>query len=374
MLKLITALLIISIGGCTQLKTHEVPIEYHNKTATINDTFERKNGSNAHIFFIDKVNKIDVHDAASGSNNASYNNGPQLITQGATHIVEAAPITLTLTGKSVSGAPIAELFNDPYKISGDITFTPSNNERYLVKGKLSKNYSAVWIEDINGNVASTIVEKFGSNTSKANAYKDSIFKVKKINRDKSRQEIFTQISTGESSANVIAKIGTPDTTEFYPYNLFSGRPAVTEYIYNDLGIIRLSTQANTALYVQKIIPSFKLDMNSKDSINTLMTNTNGLTLRYTAKDLYKQNITDKETLDLIAEKIWLERHTEDKYMADAIAWLCKSIMQAKNPRYKEIMKNTYSQASSSKLKKYAKNAYKSLPTTETLQFKIKTNI
>lgn len=53
--------------------------------------------------------------------------------------------------------------NQVYEVRGEIQFTPEDGKGYVVRGKLSEAYSAVWLEEgDSGNVVGTKFEKVGS--------------------------------------------------------------------------------------------------------------------------------------------------------------------------------------------------------------------
>jgi hypothetical protein len=57
------------------------------------------------------------------------------------------PGTFKVSGRTAFGAPFDEITHTIYQVSGDVHFTPQPSVRYIVRGILGQNYSAVWIED-----------------------------------------------------------------------------------------------------------------------------------------------------------------------------------------------------------------------------------
>lgn len=77
--------------------------------------------------------------------------------------VAAEASTFTIVGRTHYAAPILELLNKTYEISGETKFAPEPNGYYMVKGVLGDNYSAVWIEEIStGAVVGQKIEVKGS--------------------------------------------------------------------------------------------------------------------------------------------------------------------------------------------------------------------
>ena len=64
-----------------------------------------------------------------------------------TRDVPARPITVDLVARTEYAAPILALTSVVYQVAGQITFTPEESKFYVVRGVLSAEYAAVWIED-----------------------------------------------------------------------------------------------------------------------------------------------------------------------------------------------------------------------------------
>jgi hypothetical protein len=45
-------------------------------------------------------------------------------------------------------APILAMAGTSYAVEGDVSFTPTEGDRYVVKGSLGPQYQAVWIESV----------------------------------------------------------------------------------------------------------------------------------------------------------------------------------------------------------------------------------
>jgi hypothetical protein len=73
--------------------------------------------------------------------------------------VPATRAVLHLHGTTYFAAPILAISGKNYSVEGDVEVDLKPGGRYFVKGVLSKNYSAVWLEDSKGNIVSDKVEK-----------------------------------------------------------------------------------------------------------------------------------------------------------------------------------------------------------------------
>lgn len=67
--------------------------------------------------------------------------------------------TLSLQGITYYPAPILSIGADSNSIKGDINVSLQKDESYFVKGYLSNNYQAIWLEDSKGNIISKKISK-----------------------------------------------------------------------------------------------------------------------------------------------------------------------------------------------------------------------
>jgi hypothetical protein len=65
---------------------------------------------------------------------------------------------VTLVGRTYHAAPIGELFNPVYLVTGTVDFTPVAGENYVVRGVPGNDYSAVRIETSGGRVVAGKIE------------------------------------------------------------------------------------------------------------------------------------------------------------------------------------------------------------------------
>jgi hypothetical protein len=79
--------------------------------------------------------------------------------------IPAGPGTYSVAGYSIFQAPIFALAMDEYCIVGDIKFTPVANANYILEGKFTPAYSALWIQDATTNaIEGNKIEIHGSAT------------------------------------------------------------------------------------------------------------------------------------------------------------------------------------------------------------------
>ncbi|TVT68372.1 MAG: hypothetical protein FHP92_20160 [Denitromonas halophila] len=369
MKNIISVVVIILLAGCASFSP-SLPENYSGDTATIDDSFQRLSRSKAKFYYIQQLNDKNIRNALTATYGATEGRGAQLIAMGASRLVPAEPLSLYVVGRVYHSAPIGYLFNSEsnYIVEGRVIFTPIAGERYLVSGELGEYYSAVWIEDINGNVVSTMVEV------KAPGY----FKIgdaeRPGNRVLTRDELFFGLSGGESVGLVTEKLGAPNSIEKYSAGVFSNSSSTVTYKYDGLGSVLFSSKNAEPEFVVRVAPALKhlqqgTPIEAKfDSEVEAQLNSEGSILRYVAKNFYRRDAVDVETLDLIAQKIWSAKSSEDRNTIDAIAWFCRVLEKSNNSRYRDLLEAVSVQAESSKIRKYARSGFELLPDVNVVQF------
>lgn len=366
-------IILIFISGCGSIKTL-LPIDYKGETATITDTFKEAGFGKTRIFYVKEINGIKIYNAVDATHSGSRGMGARFQTRGSERKIPIQPLNVIIGGTVYSSAPIVAMINagKNYNVEGDIQFTPTPNEIYLVKGELGEDSSAVWIEDLKGNIKSNIIGNL-SETDKIDILNKR--KLKSNNPEtQSRDDIYLNISTGESGTSIIKKLGSPTTIIEGELNGFTARKSDTQYIYDDLGTIYLQGKDKDSLFVRKTKKKKKtikvdFDMNS---IKKDLEKNEGETLQIMAKAYFHNKENRVEALDLFAQKIWEQRNSENPYTIDALAFLAITIGASKNPRYFDALEKTSKDTNSKKLLKHLKKNIKKLPEKNiNIQYQIK---
>jgi len=102
------------------------------------------------FFYLARVNGRRVDNSLSQTSQANYGRGFSLTPVPVSRDIPSEPAKFTIYGRTHYAAPILELMNKVYEISGDVSFTPVAGRTYTVKGKLADEGSSVWIEDETG--------------------------------------------------------------------------------------------------------------------------------------------------------------------------------------------------------------------------------
>lgn len=359
---LLTTILSFLIAGCVSYAP-SLPEGYVGDIATINDSFQRQSRSRANFYYIKLIDGKPVHNSLNASASASYGQGAQLVTMGASRSVPVKPLNIHIVGQVYHSAPVGAIFNagKNYIVEGEVNFTPEKDQNYLITGSLSETYSAVWIEDTNGNVVSKVIENKSPSYTPSQSPNDQ-----QKSKELSREELFLNLAGGESESLVVSKLGKPDGVSKHSGNAFTGKPGSITYQYKGLGNIQFSARNEKPLFIERVTPTVNFS-NDISSIKKQLDST-GTTLQTLTKGYYQQDDIEIEVLDLFAEKIWDDKETDDPYVVDALAWLCKTLSKSNNSRYRSLLQNIANEASSKKLRKHAKENLDLLPATEVEQF------
>lgn len=141
-----TVFLLASLSGCATFAP-SVPEGYTGPVAIIKDSVKPLSQSKADFFYISEINEQRIEDSRLRTlrmnQGRGFNMSPSVIERN----VPARMATFTLVGRTEYAAPILALTNTVYQVTGRITFSPETYRSYVVRGELSENYSAVWLED-----------------------------------------------------------------------------------------------------------------------------------------------------------------------------------------------------------------------------------
>ncbi|MEM6460467.1 MAG: hypothetical protein AAF724_00975 [Pseudomonadota bacterium] len=168
--RLVVLLSVSLLAGC--VTSAVVPEDYSGPTALIEDSsgevvspsspwFSPKRlvePQKADLFYVYQIDGKRVDNIAYKTEMLGGNSGFRLRLYPVERKVPIRTMKVTLAGLTYYAAPIGEMFNDVYRVSGDVDFTPVAGETYIVRGVLGKDYSAVWIETDEGSIVTQKVE------------------------------------------------------------------------------------------------------------------------------------------------------------------------------------------------------------------------
>ncbi|HEY1613939.1 MAG TPA: hypothetical protein VGF97_09645 [Rhizomicrobium sp.] len=148
------------VAGCA---SNSIPDGYTGPKAHVTDTENTKSSSCADFFVVTAIDGRKIKDSISETKSNNIDRGLAMTPVAIGRDVPARQQTFTIVGRTHYAAPILEMMNTVYQVSGRSTFAPDPGKEYIVTGTLTDNYSAVWIaEKATGIVVGQKVEVKGS--------------------------------------------------------------------------------------------------------------------------------------------------------------------------------------------------------------------
>ncbi|WP_156226400.1 hypothetical protein [Herbaspirillum chlorophenolicum] len=152
----------IALSACATYKT-AVPEGYTGPTAILKDSSDVYSMSKADIFYTLSVNGDEIDNALFTTRRVNEGRGAIMAVQKVQRPIPAQPLKVSVSARTTYAAPIMAMANTVYGVKGIVSFTPEVDKVYVVRGKLSETYSAVWIEEeISKTVVGEKIEAQGS--------------------------------------------------------------------------------------------------------------------------------------------------------------------------------------------------------------------
>ncbi len=135
-----------------------VPDNYAGDTAILRDSYGNYrdggwlNTDTAHFFVATKVDGKIIANSLSQTTGDNYGRGFSMTPVPYERRVPVKTMKVDLWGTTHHAADIGILMNKNYSVRRTVTFTPQPGGRYVVKGRLADQGSAVWIESEDGTV------------------------------------------------------------------------------------------------------------------------------------------------------------------------------------------------------------------------------
>lgn len=351
------SLCLLAIAGCAAKFHSAIPQDYSGEVATIADTYERLGTTNANFYYLKEVNGKPVWNAMEESYRTSYGQA-NLTTAGAVRNVPARQLKLLLVAQiSNPGFFVsADTPTDKYRFEREVHFTPEPKKTYLVKGMLTGSHSAIWLEDLDRQVISDVVQVDIDGNQVAELIDRSAVDEKPVAQ--SPAQLFANIAGGENAAMIKAKFGEPDEVHDKKALPFLRAPDMAIYDYHGLGKVVFISRDD--LYVDHVKP----ELESRDdlaAIKAQIMDSEGMILQKVATQLLRRGETDRTILDIMADKIWMHRDSDEKYTADGVALLCRTLGTSGDSRYKIFLETVALEAKTAKLRRHARKSAELIP-------------
>lgn len=160
MKKLVVSMFALSLAACVSYKP--IPEGYQGPLVLVKDSSNSISPTKVQFFQLSKVDGRPVETSAGKTGERNYGRGMAMDVVMAQRQIPAGESTLSIQGVTHVAAPILALGGGMYSVQGDVTAVLEEGKVYTVKGALSDESSAVWLEDSEGNIVSDKVEKKGT--------------------------------------------------------------------------------------------------------------------------------------------------------------------------------------------------------------------
>ena len=157
MKRLLVLMFSLAMVGCVSYQP--VPEGYTGPLSLVKDTSSTVSSTKEQFFELSKVDGRNVETSSAVTYERNYGRGIAMSVVTTERQVPAQECTLSIQGITHVAAPILALGGGMYSVSGEVKVTLEEGKTYLVRGELSKEYSAVWLEDADGNLISDKIEK-----------------------------------------------------------------------------------------------------------------------------------------------------------------------------------------------------------------------
>lgn len=133
--------------------------DYPGDIATIRDTSFNISSNQIYVFELIEAAGHRVLTSSESIGRKNQGNGFFIDAISEERAVPVEMTKLTLRGNNQFSAPILALVGNILSVQGEVEVKLVKNTVYRVGGRLSKEYSAVWLEDESGKVVSKVIEK-----------------------------------------------------------------------------------------------------------------------------------------------------------------------------------------------------------------------
>jgi hypothetical protein len=146
--KICVALVAVTLSAC-ETAPKPVPDGYTGSTATVKDSMRVSPGDSCgEFFFLHEYAGKSTDNAlqASGRDNAGSGLTIRVVHEFSRQ-VPARAAAFFIVARTHCAAPIQEMTGTVRLVGGNVDFTPEGGGIYVIRGELTPDHSAVWLED-----------------------------------------------------------------------------------------------------------------------------------------------------------------------------------------------------------------------------------
>ncbi|WP_298772637.1 hypothetical protein [uncultured Shewanella sp.] len=180
--------------------------------------------------------------------------------------------------------------------------------------------------------------------------------------------LFQQLQLGSTLDIVLKTLGDPNDVGQYlnhKFRFFIGGQTFQNLrlTYSNIGSMELRYDANKWVVDKKSLQAnhslMDIPPQYQDLVSRLISN-DAPQIKAAAREAMQLPLSDEQSLDVLAQYLWNNRTTQDKYMADSMAWLCKVLGHSNNGRYKAFLEMLATSDAHEKIAHYAEGSAENL--------------
>lgn len=148
---------VLLLASCAQVKPS--PESFTGPVANINDTNRKISAIKMNFYEVAEIDGRNIYSSSACTSEGGEHEQVGLSVCSLRHPTPAGKQLLHIRAVNYATVPFFTLFNNIYKVEGDVVVTLEAGKEYFVKGEISKGYAAVWVEDSKGSLVSRKIEK-----------------------------------------------------------------------------------------------------------------------------------------------------------------------------------------------------------------------
>ena len=279
----------------------------------INDTYTPLGRNSANFFVVEEVDGEREVSALDNVDRASRGKSGVISWRASAHRIQAGRVRLSIAARRWYSMPVQYLVRPNLEVADTVEFNAEPGATYLVRGRITDDAVAVWLEDLKGKRVTTAITKGTHPSLPAPLADDAVAQ-------------FNRTSPGELQSVLLRRLGRASSEGKKPGAEHLLQPDAEDridYHYDGLGTVRLLVPRETqrepfVIEVIKVLPSTPPAATSADCVNTgsvsladavtlIVTTGDANLLRGIAQGLLTAHVTDVPTLDTLAARVWRER-------------------------------------------------------------------
>ena len=141
------------LAGCAGSRSFSAfepaaPADYSGPTVNVADQAVAVGPQRLHVFEITQVDGRRLASSSVATTRAGQGSGMTVTPVALTNELALRPARVQLQAATQYASPVVALSNPTCRTVGEVSFTPQQGQRYVVRGRIEAQACEVWIEDL----------------------------------------------------------------------------------------------------------------------------------------------------------------------------------------------------------------------------------